>query len=149
MGKNSPAAKSSEIQVDGAQLVVPGYETGGQRADQAPMVMASGLLDTVNAVVGQAPMYFPFPAIILGIRVKIRVQAGTALAHVFVGTIATPAQFADQIQALADAAGVTYIATILNGGLINAGDVVCFGSDGGATATGSVDVTVIWAPRAP
>lgn len=126
------AVRASEVQYDG---VVP------------PFIHGSGLLDLVTAVTEQGALYFPDAMEIVSIRSRVRVACGTAAGTAQVGTPATPTYFGTQAHATTDAAGTEFIWT-LSQTLIPAGTVLVFSADGGATTTGSCDVTVLCRPVA-
>lgn len=143
--------RASEIVMDGPAGIIPGVLANTLGADKPIGAIFSGLLDCVNAVADQAPHYFPFNAQIIAIGIRVRAQLGTGAAEVYVGTTADNDKFLLKSVPIAATAGTEYLFTAIDTDFLDAeidkGDVVCFGSDGGATSTGSVDVTVLWVPR--
>lgn len=138
-------ARADQIDLNGAMRNVPAYANGDQAADQPPYFIFSGSLDLVTAVADQGGFFFPMAAKVLAVKIRVRVAPGTAAANVYVGTTADNDRFSATEVATADTAGTVLTATILEDD-IAANSVLVFGADGGATATGTVDVTVIWTP---
>lgn len=130
---SSPEVRSDKILVS----------QGGQ-----PIVHGSGLLDLVTAVSEQAGLYVPFDATIVSIRSRVRVACGTAAGDALLGSVknADADYFGVQAHDTTDAAGTEFEWTIINAD-VDAGDVIYFSGDGGATSTGSCDVTVTLSPR--
>lgn len=142
MSGKAPRTKGSEIQWD-TMGNMPGFANAPQGA--IPYFIQSGLLDLVAAVANQAAYVFPVNATILSIRWRVRVAVdATSVARV--GDTTTAARFASTTILTTDVAGSVIAATILDASPA-AGDALVFGGDGGATAAGSVDGTVIWTPR--
>jgi hypothetical protein len=112
-----------------------------------PFLKGSGLLDLVTAVTDQGALFFPVAMEIISIRSRVRVACGTASGTAEVGTPADPDYFGTQAHATTDAAGTEIEWTIINS-LIPAGTVLAFSANGGATSTGSCDVTVVCRPVA-
>lgn len=126
----STEARSSAIEYDGAGI----------------QIKSSGLLDLVDAVTEQGGFLVPFAATIKEIRSRVRVACGTgpgvaSLKGVEKGGTA----YASQSHATTDTAGTDFLWTITDA-VIPAGEVLYFAGDGGATSTGSVDVTVVLIP---
>lgn len=111
----------------------------------APFAIASGLLDLVTEVTEQGAMFFHVPMEIVEIRSRVRVAAGTAAGTARFGIVGTVDHFGTQAHDTTDAAGTEFTWTLTNT-LIPAGSVCLFTADGGATGTGSCDVTVVVRP---
>lgn len=129
----SPAVRSSEVQYDGAGML---------------LVISSGKLDLVNAVAEQGAFLVPFDAEIVEVRSRVRTACGTAagLAELK-GVEAGATVYASKSHATTDAAGTDLVWTTAVS-FVPKGEVLYFAGDGGATATGDCDVTVILKPKA-
>jgi hypothetical protein len=138
-------AQQSRIALDGIVATLP--LAVRNNLEPGPLfVEKSGLLDLVNVVARQGDIYFPMPAKIIGIYSRVRTQLGTAAGIAALGIIGSLTKFGTQSHAISAVAGTTFIWTIADAN-INAGDVVTFSGDGGATTTGDIDVTYFWQPR--
>lgn len=148
MTETTPIGRASQVILDGPVRRIPG--AAALRGDTPLIIIPSGLLDLVNAVAHQAAFYFPFDATILSIKGKIRAAPGTGPGIAKVGTVADDDKFA-AFTVTTDTnvhdTGTEVTFTILNSGTINAGDVLTFSGDGGATSTGGIDITVVAVPR--
>ncbi len=146
----SPVARASEIQHDGAALLIPGLGDAGIPVGVPVFHHPSGLLDLVAAVTTQGAIMIPFRAKIIAAGTIVRAQAGTGPAEVYIGTIADPDAFALFTIATADAVGAVqeHTGVELLGSIVPAGTVVHFSANGGATSTGGVDVYFIYVPAA-
>ncbi len=125
-----PAVRSGDIAYNGA---LP------------PFAINSGLLDLVAAVSEQNGFYFPVAMEVVEIRSRVRTACGTGPGTAEVGKVGDADFFGTQAHATTDAAGTEVVWTLLNT-LIEAGDVLYFSGDGGATTDGDCDVTVIVRP---
>lgn len=112
-----------------------------------PFAINSGLLDLVTAVPEQNAFYFHTPMEIVEIRSRVRTACGTAAGTASVGKVGTSGHFGSQAHDTTDAAGTEFTWTLTNT-LIEAGDVLYFEGDGGASTTGDCDVTVVVRPVA-
>lgn len=112
-----------------------------------PFAINSGLLDLVTAVTEQNAFYFHVPMEVVEIRSRVRTACGTAAGTAQVGKVGDADFFGLQAHDTTDAAGTEFTWTLLNT-LIEAGDVLYFNADGGATTTGDCDVTVVVRPVA-
>lgn len=148
MGTGAPRTRASEIIQDGALALIPGNTDGSRRGDETLGMHSSGLLDCVNAVTMQAARYFPFAVTILAVRYKVRTQLGTAGAVCGIGIAGNTSKFANRTVPITEVAGTEGAFTITDA-TVDAGEVVGFTTDGGATGTGDIDVTIIYAPRVP
>lgn len=147
----SPVARVSQIQHDGAALLIPGLEAAGVPGGTPVFMHHSGLLDLVTAVTAQAPILIPFRAQIIAAGSRVRVQCGTGPGVAAIGTIAAATAFTVFTLATSDAAGATQeqlAATMVTTAIIPAGSVVQFSADGGATSTGGCDIWFAYVPKA-
>lgn len=148
MGNSAPRTRASEIVQDGALALIPGNTNGALKGDEQIREHSSGLLDCVNAVTLQAARYFPFAATIIAVRYKVRTQLGTAGAVCGIGIPGNTSKFANRTVPTSEVAGTEGVFTITDA-TVDAGEVVGFTTDGGATGTGDIDVTILYAPRVP
>ena len=123
--------RSSAIEWDGAGIIIHN----------------SGVLDLVNAVTEQGGFLVPFAATLKAVRSRVRVACGTAAGTASVKGVEKGATaYASQAHDTTDAAGTDFDWTITDA-VIPAGEVLYFAGDGGATSTGSCDVTFVLVPR--
>lgn len=143
----SPAVRAQDIQMP-AGVVVPGLQRLG--AQWRPILVHSfGLVDAVNSVANQNPLVMPFRAKIVLARFKIRAQLGTGPAIISIGRPDDGDAYAAKTVPIADAAGVEYVYdedADFTQPIIEAGAIVTANGDGGATSTGSVDVSMVYTP---
>lgn len=125
----SHAVRSNEVQWNGVM----------------PMVKHSGVLDLVTAVTEQGAFFVPVGMKIKEIKSRVRAACGTAAGVAGLYGVAAAANYATQSHATTDAAGTIKTWTITTED-VPAGEVLYFTGDGGATSTGSVDVTVVLVP---
>lgn len=108
-----------------------------------------GLLDMVTAVVRQGPLLIPFRAKIVCARIRVRVQLGTGPGIASIGNTSDEAAYLTKTVPIADAAGTFYLfdedAEFVTP-IIPADTVISASGDGGATSTGSVDMSIIYTP---
>lgn len=122
--------RSSAIEYDGAAIIVH----------------FSGKLDLVSAVTEQAGFFVPFPCTIKEVRSRVRTACGTAAGTAQLkGVEAGATVYAEQAHATTDTAGTEFNWDI-DVADVPAGEVLYFAGDGGATATGNCDVTVVLVP---
>lgn len=123
-------ARSSAMEYDGAAIIIHN----------------SGVLNLVDPVAEQAGFLVPFAATIKEVRSRVRVACGTGpgLAQLK-GVEKGGTAYAEQSHAITDAAGTDLVWPIADA-VVPAGEVLYFAGDGGATGTGSCDVTVVLVP---
>ena len=151
MGNNVlPQAKASRIEQDGALRRIPGLTLGEYYADQPVFFIHSGLLNLHTATTASGYALIPFPASIISVQLALTEQAGTGPALVLAGHVGDLDAYVDDYSvATADAVGLydlTEEDAFVNA-VIDAGDVVVFSTDGGATTTGTAFMTLICVPN--
>lgn len=111
------------------------------------LVFGSAKLDLINAVTEQGAVLIPFDATIKEVRSRVRTACGTAAGIASLkGVEKGGTAYASQSHATTDAAGTDLTWAIADAD-VPAGEVLFFAGDGGATATGDVDVIVVLVPR--
>lgn len=140
--------KLSAIDVDGAMTVVPGYSQGAQMADQMPVYVNSPLLSLSTAASADGQFMVPFDATIVAVMANITELPDDAAGLLNIGSNADADKFLDDYSIATDAdTGLVDLVDELVTDEVDAGDVIEFSTDGGATSTGSVAVTLVLAPR--
>jgi len=143
-------AQLSRIELDGIIKALPAAVQSAMKPGPL-FVLNSGLLDLVNTVSAQAPFYWPFKAVVLGVYSRVRTQLGTGAGVAAFGILGSLTKFASQSVPISAVAGTEHVWTLASAAnlIINPGDVSVFSGDGGATSTGDVDVTAFVQPYIP
>lgn len=131
MSKSSEV-RSSAVDYDGAAL----------------LVINSGLVTLSTAQTDNAPFVMPCDGTIVQATARVTVAAGTATATLTIGTQASDVGIMDKDFATTDGAGEYDCLADLVTATVTKGDIILFGSDGNATSTGLVAITLVVSPNA-
>lgn len=139
-----PQALASRIVPDGKLRGIPGLEAGGYSLDQPFQLVCSGIIDGSTDTANIAAVYFPFAATILSAKI-LYLEDIDATTHFYVGTTGDEDHFVDHTATTDDDTGEVEDCTLITSD-IQAGEVLVFGTDGGATSLGDAIITLIVVP---
>lgn len=132
-----PQARSSKVQYDGAGIIH----------------VSSGLIDLTTADTGSGHFVVPFDGTIEEFYYNLLEAPGTAAATLAIGKFGDLDAFLDDVSipttqatGLVRIAGDTDLAAVASV-TVSAGDVIIFGTDGGATSTGKAVAGFVLTPR--
>lgn len=137
---SSPRARANEVLMNGSLTQIPGLAASGK-----PLLanVQSGSLDCVNAVTAQGHWMAPCDCTVVGATARVLAVMGTAAATIGAGLTSDTDSIVDDYSIGTGIAAGTVIDLPLAAGVnLNKGDVVVFQSDGGATSTGSVAMSL-------
>ncbi len=150
MGKSNEA-RAGAVQLDGLFHKIPGFEAGAQRGDQLPILINSPVMTLHTAQSNQGSFVAPCDLTIVGIAANVIEAPGTAAGTIDIGTraddnsnvaaysFATDETLGYQALDLTDATVLSLT--------FNQGDVIEFATNGEATTTGLIALTLVCVPR--
>lgn len=145
---NATMGRASEVTLDGAFRVIPGFTAGAYQGDQLPFFIGSPAMAMNSAASNQAGLMVPFNATIAAAMLMVT-AAPNAANTVLSGTRADPDHFLDSYSIATTITGLTDIssASLLVNTSIDAGDIVEFSTGGEATVAAQCAVTLICVPK--
>lgn len=143
---SSPRARANEVLMNGSLAQIPGLAASGKHLLAN---VQSGSLDCVNAVTAQGHWIAPCDCTVVGATARVLAVMGTGAATIGAGLTSDTDSIVDDysIATSVTAGTVIDLPIAAAGANLNKGDVVVFQSDGGATTTGSVAMTLAIVPR--
>jgi hypothetical protein len=143
-------ARANAIEMNGLLHKIPGFESG-LKGDQLPIFINSPVMTLHTAQSNQGPFVAPCDLEIVGIAANLIEAPGTAAGTIDIGTRATAdANVAAYSFATTDSTGFYNLdltdATVTSL-LFSQGDVIEFSTNGEATTTGLIALTLICVPR--
>ncbi len=135
----------------------PQYQTSKSAWDGRPgtIVHCSDEISIETAVTANKPMFIPWAMTFAYVGVKVTEVAGTGPGTVAIGKLqpsADPDKYLDDYSIATSVAAGTILELVNDAAMvikdITPGDTIYFNTDGGATTTGKVVVTVVLVPTA-